>query len=183
MYWLFFLRVKYLLLLEIKMIFNIIFVLAIILFVWLFVTQVILYKYLMNDSLLSNDVNSNKIEVSKNDKNIINSGLYMVGIFIIPIFCICPIIFGVKKFRNINDINTYDVVMFLGLFITAIFYALFYNSTVLVIPRIMDNGSRQELNVLHVYFSRVNNVLNLIIIPVIILFLLYCLLKQRIPYI
>ncbi len=57
------------------------------------------------------------------------------------------------------------------------------NSTVLVIPRIMDNESRQELNVLHVYFSRINNVLNLIIIPVIILFLLYCLLKQRIPYI
>jgi len=163
--------------------FKILFVLAIILFVWLFVTQVILYKYLMNDSLLSNDVNNNKIEMSKNDKNIINSGLYMVGIFIVPIFCLCPIIFGLKNFRNISDINTYNIVMFLGLFIIAIFYAWFYNSTVLVIPKIIENGSRQELNVLHVYFSRVNNVLNLIVIPIIILFLLSCLLTQRIPFI
>ena len=137
----------------------------------------------MNDSLLSNDVYSNKIEVSTNDENIINSGLYMIVIFIIPVFCIGLIFFVIKNYYNIINLNIYTIIIYLVLLSVVMFYLFCYCNILFVIPRIIEYGTRKELSVLYVYFSRINNILNLIIIPVIILFLLYCLLKQRIPYI
>jgi len=137
----------------------------------------------MNDSLLSNDVYSNKIEVSTNDKNIINSGVYMIAIFIIPLCCIGLIFFAIKNYYNIIDLNIYTIIIFLVLLTVVIFYLFCYDTILFIILRIIEYGTRKELSVLYVYFARINNILNLIIIPVIILFLLYCLLKQRIPYI
>jgi flagellar biosynthesis protein FlhB len=98
---------------------------------------------------------------------------------------ICLVIFSGKIIiDNVASIALYKLailIIVLGIFY--ILYFFFYTNMLLVIERLIDNGTKKEMNNLHVYLARVINVLNLLMIPITLLFLFYCIIKQHNPYI